>query len=128
MRRDNRSKGVTLVELVVAIVILVLISIPTGLMIAEQIQGMAASSDMTVAGNLARYEMEKLNNLLFASITSGSSAYPGYAYDVARTVVTTTGGNGALLKDITITVSRTGDPTAIVTLYSSIANNVTYSP
>lgn len=133
MRRDlnqtpkMRSRGVTLVELVMAIVILASIAIPMGLMIAEQIQGMMAATDLTTAGNLARFEMEKLNNLPFDSIVSGSSSYPGYAYDVARTVVTTAGGGGASLKDITVTVNRTGDATPLVTLYSSIVNNVTYS-
>ncbi|MBU9889168.1 MAG: prepilin-type N-terminal cleavage/methylation domain-containing protein [Candidatus Omnitrophica bacterium] len=120
-------RGVTLVELVMAIAILAAIAIPMGLMIAEQVRGMMTASDLAAAGNLARYEMEKLNNLPFESIASGSSVYPGYVYDVSRTVTTTEGAAGAALKDITVTVNRPGEATPLTTLYSSIADNVTYS-
>lgn len=125
IRKNNR--GVTLVELVMAIVVLALISIPMGLMIRSQIQGMMAGTDLTIAGNLARLEIERLQNLPFADILSGTTSYPGYAYDISRTVVTTAGGGGAILKDITVTVSPSGSPSPAIEMYSSIVNNVTYA-
>ncbi len=126
MRRDNKTKGVTLVELVTAIVILALISIPMGLMIVEQIQGMMSSTDYTAAGNLARQQMEILLNTAYASVASGGATVNTYA--VNWTVTTVTGSNGAERKDITLTAGRTATSGVVVTLYGSLAKGVTFAP
>ena len=125
MKRNER--GITLIELVMAIVILTVIAIPTATMIGAQIQGMAKSSDLTVAGNVARLTMEQLNNTPYASIAaSGSSVITPYT--VNWTVATVVGANGAERKDITLTVQRTGSGANLLTLYGSITKNVTYVP
>lgn len=126
MRRNhNTSHGVTLIELVIAMVILTAIAIPAAAMIGAQIKGMMTSADLTAAGNLARQQMEKLNNTVYVSVVNGSAASGAYAVDWI--VADITGNNSATRKDITLTASRTGSTAALVTLYSSIAN-VTYAP
>jgi len=126
MRQNNGREGVTLVELIMAMVILTAVSIPMGAMIGAQIQGMMASTDLTAAGNLARGQMEKLNNTAYASVATGSSTIN--SYDLNWTVTTVPGDNGAERKDITLTAKRAGTTTILVTLYGSIAKGVTYAP
>jgi len=95
-------------------------------MIGAQIQGMMESTDFTAAGNLARREMEGLNNIPYASIANGSSV--SGLYTVSWTVATVAGGGGSEMKDITLTAKRTRTASVLVTLYSSIAKDVTYAP
>jgi len=122
----SMQRGVTLVELVMAMVILLAISIPAASMVGAQIQGMIASTDLTGAGNLARREMERLHNISYASLVSGSSTIA--AYTMTWTVATVAGANGAERKDITLTAKRTGTSDVLATLYASIAKDVTYAP
>ena len=123
MKKNQR--GVTLIELIMAMVILVAISIPAASMIGAQIQGVMQSTDFTAAGNLARAQMEKLQNTAYASVSSGSAAVN--SYDVVWTSTTVSGSNGAERKDITLTAKRNGTAAILVTLYSSIAKDVTYA-
>ena len=110
-----------------AMVILTVIAIPTATMIGEQIQGMVASKDLTAAGNLARLEMERLNNIPYASVLNpGSTVIPPYT--VSWTFATVAGSGGAERKDITMIVQRTGSAAILLTLYGSIAKNVVYAP
>lgn len=126
MRKKKKNlKGVTLIELIMAMTILAAVAIPMGAMIGAQIQGMVESTDFTAAGNLARRAMEKLQNTAYASVADGSSASGGYT--VAWTVATVAGAGGAERKDITLTAQRTGSAAALVTLYNSIAKDVTYT-
>ena len=124
-------KGITLIEMIMAMVILVAISIPTATMIVAQIQGMTESSDITAAGNAARFAMEQLNNTAYGSITPGI-AVPGNSltvgvYTVTWDVVETPVGGGAIArKDITMTVTRGTGP-VLLTISGTIANNVTYA-
>ena len=122
----KRQKGVTLIELIMAMVILAAVGIPMGAMIGAQIKGMMTSTDLTAAGNLARREMEILNNTAYASVVTGSSTINSYSLN--WTVATVSGSNGAERKDITLTVSRAATSSIVVTLYSSIAKGVIYAP
>ncbi|HOW59549.1 MAG TPA: prepilin-type N-terminal cleavage/methylation domain-containing protein [Candidatus Omnitrophota bacterium] len=125
MRRNhNFSKGVTLIELIMAAVILALVAIPMASMIGSQIQGMMTSTDFTASGNLARQAMERLHNIPYGSLANGSSV--DGSYTVTWTVATVVGGGGAERKDITLTAKRTGSATDIVTLYGSITKDVTH--
>jgi prepilin-type N-terminal cleavage/methylation domain-containing protein len=122
----SAQRGVTLLELIIAVFILTLVAIATSTMIIAQIQGMAASSDITTAGNAARLVMEKLSNTPYAAITDGGSAVVGY-YTVNWGVAET--GAGAIVqKDITVAAKRTGTTPVLATLYTTIYNGVTYSP
>lgn len=127
MRQNlNSKKGVTLIELIIAMVIMAAVAIPMASMIGAQIKGMMESTDFTAAGNLARREMEKLNNISYASVADGSSSSGSYTVD--WTVATVAGGGSAERKDITLTAKRTGTASVLVTLYGSIAKDVTYAP
>lgn len=123
--RPSRRKGVTLVELITAMVILGVIAIPTGSMIGAQIQGMMTSTDLTAAGNLARGEMERLCNIPYASLASGSATIN--SYNINWTVVPVAGGGGAERKDITLTARRASTSDIVITLYQSIAKDVIYA-
>ena len=108
-----------------AMVILAVIAIATAVMIGAQIQGMAESSDLTAAGNAARLEMGKLHNTLYSSIVDGSSVDGFYT---VSWIVTETGSGLLARKDITMTVKRAGSSAVLLTIYGSIANNITYAP
>jgi prepilin-type N-terminal cleavage/methylation domain-containing protein len=125
-RGTYSQKGVTLIELIMAMIILAFVALSSAAMIGAQIQGMITSTDLTAAGNLARLEMERLNNIAYAAIANGSSVIAPYT--VTRSVTTIAGGGGASRKDITLTVQRTGSAAILWTLYGSIASNVVYAP
>lgn len=121
--------GFTLIELIMTIIVVGLIAIPLAISLTAQVQGVAHSSDNTIALNLARFEMEKVNNLSYASITSTSfSNYQGYAYDIDRTIVYVLGGAGSAesLKSITVSVKKAGSAAVLVSLVTYIAKNITY--
>ena len=109
-----------------AMIILTLIAIPVGYMIGQQVQGTISSGDLTIAGNAARSEMERLNNTAYASVATGSSTINSMI--VNWTVTTVTGSNGAERKDIVLTAKRSGTSAVLATLYGSIAKDVTYAP
>ncbi len=126
MRRKTHSKdGVTLIELVMAMVILTAVAFPMAAMIGAQIQGTVESTYFTAAGNFARAQMEKLQNAAYASVATGSTTVS--SYDLGWTVTTVTGAGGAERKDIVLTVQRTGTSAILVTLYNSIAKDVSYA-
>ncbi|MDD5226001.1 MAG: prepilin-type N-terminal cleavage/methylation domain-containing protein [Candidatus Omnitrophica bacterium] len=129
----SAKAGVTLIELIMAMVILTAVSIPMGAMIGAQIQGMMTSTDLTAAGNLARQKMEGLINLLsdnvppytqYANVVTGSSTVG--LYDLAWTVTPVVSGI-AERKDITLTAKRTGTSAILVTLHGSVAKGVSYA-
>jgi len=123
----SKGKGFTLIELIMTIVVVGLIALPLSLSLTAQVQGTVGSGAYTTALNLARFEMEKVNNLAYASISSASfSNYQGYAYNVTRTVSEQTSGTEGL-KTITVSVTKTGSATVLVSLTTYIAKNVTYA-
>ena len=94
MRGTIRS-GLTLVELVIAISLAVIISIPVALLLSEHLSGALRARDAMVAMNLARYEMERLDSLndfchvdLTVNSPGGLSipSYQSYPYTLTRTV------------------------------------------
>ena len=56
--------GLTLVELVITISLAAIIGVPTGILLSEHLTGALRARDYTVAMNLARYEMERLDSLV----------------------------------------------------------------
>ncbi len=116
----------TLMELVMAMIILGVIAIPTASMIMNQIQGMVTATNLTAAGNVARLEMEKLNNTAYASVLSpGSDVIPPYT--VSWNFLPYTSGTVGR-KDITMKIARTGSATTLLTIYGTIENISGYSP
>ncbi len=124
----TRRKGFTLIELIMTIVVVGLIALPLSLSLTAQVQGTVQSGAYTTAINLARFEMEKVNNLAYANISSASfSNYNGYAYNVTRTVTYAQGTASSTesLKQITVSVTQAGSATVLASLTTYIAKNVT---
>ncbi len=94
MRGTIRS-GLTLVELVITITLAVIISISVGLLLSQHLTSALRARDCTIAMNLARYEMERLDSLndfchvdLTVNSPGGLSipSYQSYPYTLTRTV------------------------------------------
>lgn len=106
-----------------------IIAVPLSLLITQHVESLFESRDRTMAVNLARFEMERVNNLSYANIVSDSFPnYQGYNYDVARTVVFVQGGmfSPESLKQVTVQVSEHGSGTILVNAVTYIARNVVY--
>ena len=134
----NRRSGLTLVELIITISLAAIISVPVGILLSEQLQSALRARDATVAVNLARYELERLdslNNVCHADLTVNSpagttiTAYQGYPYNLTRIVWCHTGNcasncaspsnanNGIKRIEIRVTKSDAATPSATVTTY-----------
>jgi prepilin-type N-terminal cleavage/methylation domain-containing protein len=129
--RQRSVSGFTLIELIMTIIVVGLVSIPLSLLIAEQVESAVYSKDSALAFNLARFEIEKMNNTAYASISSASfSNYQGYSYDVNRTVSYVNGdaGTAESTKKITVIVTRAGGGDTLATLITYVTKNVSYGP
>jgi len=128
MKLNWRKAGLTLIELIMTILVIGIIALPISITLSKHVQSVFISQDYTTALNLARLDMEEVINTDYASIASASlSNYKGYDYDLSRTVIYAQGGAGTAesLKLVTISVSRAGSPTDLVTLKTYIVKNVT---
>lgn len=129
------SRGMTLVELVITIALAAILGVPAGVILSEYLRGALGARDYTVAMNLARQEMERLDTFnttpdFISMIVSQSAApVPGFpAYTRAVTVIclslpgaenctsSDTGTQG--VKGITIVVTKTGSSEVLATLVS----------
>ena len=128
-KRAGGKKGFTLIELIMTIVVIAIIAIPLALLVMEHLSSTLRSEDYTMAVNLARFEMENVKNLNYASIVSGSFPnYQGYSFDITRTVsfVQGNGASAESLKLVQVDVNRSGSATILFTLKTYIAQNVAY--
>ncbi len=127
--RLRPKAGFTLVELIMTIVVVGIVSVPISLFIARNIESVFYCEDLTTALNLAKFEMEKINNLTYINIINASFPnYEGYNYNLTRSV-TYAQGSGTTpesLKKITVTVTKAGSASVLTSLVTYIANNVTY--
>jgi len=121
-----KNKAFTLVELIMTIVVVGIIALPISITIAKQVQSVYVSQDYTLALNLARLEMEKIINTDYLSIANATTNnYQGYSYNVATAVSEVVSGAQAY-KIISISVTKSGSATVLVTLKNYIVNNVTW--
>jgi prepilin-type N-terminal cleavage/methylation domain-containing protein len=124
-------KGFSLIELVMTIVVVAIISVPLSHFLVRHIESLFQSRDYTNATNLARFEMEKVNNMLYNNIVSDSfTGYEGYPYDLARDVSFKEGSaiSAEGLKEIRVEVMRTGEVDVIISMVTYIADNVSFGP
>lgn len=124
--RKNCKKyaGFTLMELVMAIVVAAIIAIPLSVTIASYVKGAFASQNTAMAVALARYDIERVNKMPYASMVSASfSNYLGYSYDVRRTVsyIQGNGTSAESLKKIVVDVRRSGNPTVLASFTTYFA-------
>ena len=108
------------------IVVVGIVALPISITIAKQVQSVLVSQDYTVALNLARFEMEHIVNTAYASIVSvTTNNYQGYSYNVTTTVSEVVSGAQAY-KIISISVTKSGSATVLVTLKNYIVKSVTW--
>ena len=124
-------KGFTLIELVMTIIVVSIVAVPISLFISQHIEGLFQSKETLLALNLARFEMEKVNNLTYNNITIGTFNFPnyqGYNLDVTRTVTYQAGSGISVesLKKIVVDVKRPSDSKILASFTTYIAKNITY--
>ena len=135
--RPHRQDGLTLIELIITIVLATIIGLPVGFFVSEYIKGALNARDTTVAMNLARDEIERLesfNDFCHAELNltgplGSTVARPDYpAYVVTRIVSCQTGNcssncslaapantdNG--MKRIEIRVAKVGSSSTLASL------------
>jgi prepilin-type N-terminal cleavage/methylation domain-containing protein len=124
----RKRKAFTLIELIMAIVVVGIIALPISITLSKHVQSVFISQDYSMALNLARMDMEQVLNTAYASVNSASfSNYQGYAYDLSRTVTYAQGNAGTpeSLKLVSISVTKAGSGTVLVTIKTYIAKNIT---
>ncbi|MDD5252697.1 MAG: prepilin-type N-terminal cleavage/methylation domain-containing protein [Candidatus Omnitrophota bacterium] len=125
----RKKKSFTLIELIMTIVVVGIVVLPISVILAKHVQSVFVSQDYTSALNLARFKMEEVLSTPYASIAIGttSSSYPGYAYNVITTVSETKPKphSNEGLKLVIVSVVKPGSATALITLRTYIAKNVT---
>ncbi len=139
LRRARR--GLTLVELVVTITLAGLLGIPVGLLLSHYLEAALRSRDRTVAVNLARHEMERLESLndfchadLDTPVAGVAITVPGFPSSIVTRMVTCQAGDCACpsaidgMKRVDVRVTKAGseDPLASLTTYRT--KFVTYGP
>lgn len=127
----HKLKGFTLIELIMAIVVVGIVALPISVTLARHVQSIFESQDMTIATNLARFDLELMNNTDYTSIASASfTGYQGYGYDLTRTVSYVNINNWWFstesTKKITVQVTKSGSATVLVRLVTYISRNIRY--
>ena len=126
---SHKNRGFTLIELIMTIVVVGIVALPISLTLGKQVQSVFVSRDYTMALHLARFKMETIFNTAYASITSATdSSYQGYTYNVTTTVSYAFGTSltAESVKLVTVSVTKTGSATVLVTLNNYIVKNVTW--
>jgi len=127
MKITSDKKGFTLIELIMAIIILGVVMVPLGMISIEHMRGVVYSRKLSIAEGLAKTEMAKINNLSYTDSTledgddDTTSNYEGYAYDLRRTVSFVAGWSNNL-KQVQVRVYPTGTTEQLVNLLTYIAN------
>lgn len=125
----RKAKGFTLIELIMTIVVVGIVAIPISVTLSKHIQSVFDSQDMTMATNLARFDLEQMNNTAYASIASAViPGYQGYAYDLTRTVsfVNGTALTAESTVKVTSQVSKPGSAIVLVSLTTYVSKNARY--
>lgn len=133
------KRGLTLVELVIAIALAAALAIPVGWMISSHLGAVLQARDTSVATSLARYEVERLESLnnFFANpdLNVPGQTIPnfqGTVYTMARVVeclignCTSTAEGSQAIKRITIRVTRPPSTAPLVTLITYRTKHVTF--
>jgi len=111
------------------IVVVGIVALPISVTLARHVQSVFESQDMTIATNLARFDLELMNNTNYTSIASASFAgYQGYDYDLTRTVSDINGWwfSTEGTKKITVQVTKSGSAAVLVKLVTYISRNIRY--
>ena len=126
----SHKKGFTMIELLMTIVVVGIVSIPLSLLVSQHFTSVARSSAYAITLNLARLEMEKVNNLAYAGISDLTTNYPEYNYDVVRTMSFEEGDENSdeSLKRVRIEVQDADNSAVLYSVETFIAKNIGYGP
>lgn len=122
-------KAYTLIELIIAIVLLSIAMLGIALLFMEDTRASVYSRNLIQAENLARLEAAKVENTAFGSATladgynNTTAAYESYPLDLNRRVAMVAGTNNKL-KKVTISLYPTGATDTIVQVITYKANVV----
>jgi len=113
---NKKQSGFTLIEVMIALVILATGLLALMTMQIVSIKANAFSSEMTYASMLAQSRLEQIRNIPYANLIAGttndtvpaSAATKGMAYRVQTTVATNTPANN--MATITVMINWTGSP------------------
>jgi len=122
------KRSFTFIEIIMTVVILGVIAAAVGRFAIELAISSSRSKEYTTAMNLARMEMEVVNNLAYANITSlTTNSYDNYPFTVVRTVSYVFGDDlsAESLKQVLVQVRKDGSTDNLATLHTYIAKNTT---
>lgn len=125
----HKKRAFTLIELIMTIVVVGIIAIPISITISKHIQSVFDSQDVTMANNLARFDLEQMNNTVYTSIVSASIPnYQGYSYDLSRTVsfVNGTALTAESTVKVTSQITKSGSATVLASLTTYVSKNIRY--
>ncbi|MDD5691272.1 MAG: type II secretion system protein [Candidatus Omnitrophica bacterium] len=125
----RKPRAFTLIELIMTIVVISIVALPISVTMAKHVQSVFQSQDITMAINLARLDLEQVNNTPYNSIASANIPnYQGYGYDLVRTVYFINGSTYSQesTKKITVQVSKAGSATVLAKLVTYISKNIRY--
>jgi len=129
------SRGLTLVEFIITILLTAIIGLSTGLLVSEHLKGGLNARDHAVAMNLARAEIERVESWNdFCAVSSSPfapvSGYPAYELERAVTCQTPTTSCACSCTlvtkalDCTVAAANTNDVKRInIRVRKSVANN-----
>jgi prepilin-type N-terminal cleavage/methylation domain-containing protein len=133
----RNNKGYTLIEIIIAIVIMGIIIFPIAGGYQALLTAMGNGSDLSKAVRLSELEFSIVNSLDYDSTTMTSGYdnttvnYYNSGYTLRRRVEYRSGNNSSLqsLKAITVWIYRNGDPRKIIlTTQTFRENNVFFGP
>ena len=125
----RKQKAFTFIELIMAIVVVGITAIPISITLSKHVQSVFQSQDMTMATNLARFDLEQVNNTAYASIAAANiTGYQGYGYDLSRafSYINGTAVSAESTKKITVQVTKSGSSAVLVKLVTYISKNIRY--
>jgi hypothetical protein len=110
------------------IVVVGIVALPISITLAKHVQSVFLSQDMTMAINLARFDLEQMNNTAYASIAAATfTTYQGYSYYLDRAVsLVNPLVIGESTKKVTVRVKKSVSSPELVKLVTYISNNVRY--
>jgi hypothetical protein len=110
------------------IVVVGIVAIPISITLSQQVQSVFQSQDLTMADNLARFDLEQMNNTAYASIAATSiTNYQGYGYYLDRAVsLVNPLVIGESTKKVTVLVKKSSSSPILVKLVTYISNNIRY--
>jgi prepilin-type N-terminal cleavage/methylation domain-containing protein len=130
--QPTAQRGLTLIELVMAIIIGAVILIPVSVVVVESVRNAFLPEHLTIASGLLEREIGRVTNLRFGDVDNdGPNAYTGnfsdYSYQVSYyyvdggDLITLSGSPPTDYKRVTITISRSGYPN--ITGVTLVTNN-----